>query len=78
MSQGCPECVSLWREYGDATVAHIRLQSKLQVSMLEHDLEKADVLRVEVEKAYQLRNEWRDALRRHEAESHLKANAAVG
>jgi hypothetical protein len=68
----CPECARLWREYAAATTAHIKLESKLQVAALEHDVENIKRLTVQVEGARKVRQDSRERLRSHE-ESHAKA-----
>jgi hypothetical protein len=75
-SAGCPECQRLWREYGAATTAHIRLQGRLQVATLQYDLESIEPLKAEVEAAAQARTGLREAIRRHIAASHAGGPAA--
>ena len=67
---GCEECQRLWREYAAATTAHIRLQGKLQVATIQHDLENIARLEAETGTAEKVRGDLREAIRRHEENSH--------
>ena len=58
------------------TMAHIRLNGKLQIAALSRDIQGIAKLTPEVESADSLRSETRAAIRNHEVAVHPKTNAA--
>jgi hypothetical protein len=76
MIAGCEECRDLWRVYGLATTAHIRLQSKLRIAALEDDLDEIAALTPQLEAAEKARADQREAIRRHEQTAHANAVTA--
>ena len=73
----CPECQRLWKEYSDATTAHIKLESELDVAALSYNPEIVSVLTPKVEDAAMARLVARDAIRDHEAVAHPNAEVAT-
>lgn len=73
----CEECQRLWRVYALATFEHIRLDSKLRLYALEHDIEKIQKLTFLVESAEVARAVGREAVRKHEAAAHPEAETAT-
>jgi len=63
--EDCDECQRLWNEYSDATMAHVRIQGKLELAELQHDLVAIERLRPGVERARQQRIAAREAIRLH-------------
>ena len=76
MRHDCDECARLWREYGEATTAHIRITGKLQVAALRKDIENIAVITPMLERAEAARSEARLAIRNHESIAHPNAEAA--
>jgi hypothetical protein len=77
MGYECQECVRLWREYGTATTAHVRLDNKLRFAALQDDHPLIHSLTLELEALGEIRHAARDAIRRHEG-THLGKAAAAG
>jgi hypothetical protein len=73
----CQECQRLWPVYADATFEHIRIDSRLRLVALEHDIEKILSLTIQVESAKIARAVAREAVRNHEAEAHPDVEAAT-
>jgi hypothetical protein len=66
MGYECQECVRLWREYGLATTAHVRLDNKLRFAALQDDHSLIQSLTLELEALGEIRDIAREAIRRHE------------
>ena len=66
MGYECNECVRLWREYGTATTAHIRLDNKLRFAALQDDHVHIKSLTLETETAERNRTNIRESIRLHE------------
>ena len=75
LQHSCEECTRLWREFAEATTAHLRLQSKLEIAALSHDPVVITQLRPHVETAAIDRAEARNAIRKHEAAAHPRPSA---
>jgi hypothetical protein len=79
MGYECNECVRLWREYGTATTAHIRLDNKLRFAALQDDHPLIQALTLELEVLGEIRYSAREAIRRHESTRHIaRAAGKVG
>jgi hypothetical protein len=64
--QECKECERLWKEYGEAMAAYIKLDNKLRFSALQDDHPLIRSLTLEVEQADKVRRAAREAIHRHE------------
>jgi hypothetical protein len=72
----CPECARLWQEYSKSTADHVRLQGKLRMAELSHDLNSIVELRQRVQFAYEQREGDRAAIRQHQKWPHAGAAQA--
>ena len=76
MIDSCGECRRLWREYAEATTAHVQLDNKLRLAALTGDCTTVQVLAPQTEKAQDTRILLREIIRAHDFHSHGEAAAA--
>ena len=72
-NQNCEECQKLWFDYAHATTAHIKLESKLELAALMHELDTITELTIQVEAAGALRESLRESIRKHDLVTHDEA-----
>lgn len=65
----CPTCVRLWRNYGEATRAHVTLLARLR-GLEAADPPAAQELSQQVNRAAMRRDAARAEIEKHEAASH--------
>jgi hypothetical protein len=63
----CAECDRLWREYANATIAHVKAENNLKTAALRHDTEAIIQITLVTEQAFSVRENLREAIREHEA-----------
>ena len=74
----CLVCRRLWSQYLQSTLAHLKLECKLQHTSATLDTEAADALILQVRFAEIRKEQIREAICRHDAEAHADAEAHVG
>ena len=72
---GCEECFRLWQTYAADTTEHVRLDNKLQLAVLKHDVDTIALLTPQVELAGEKRQSSRETIRGHETQ-HGRARTA--
>jgi hypothetical protein len=70
MFDSCSECGDLWREFGEAASRHIVAENKLKRALLEGDHTTVHVLQWQTTVAFEQKAKLRDAIRKHDTESH--------
>jgi hypothetical protein len=68
----CETCAQMWRLYAAATFEHIGVNTKLRLASRSLDQEAIDILKLKVAAAAALRATVRDAIRKHESETHAR------
>jgi hypothetical protein len=65
--QSCEECNRLWRDYGFATNADIKLDGQVKIAALRHDRELSAQLAPASQSATHERESLRQQIKTHEA-----------
>jgi hypothetical protein len=75
---GCEECRRQWQTYAADTTEHVRLGNKLQLAVLEHDVDAIALLTPQVELAGEKRQSSRETIRGHETRHRCARTAGQG
>jgi hypothetical protein len=73
---GCETCDRLWREYVQATHAHLRILGKQRIASIQQDSSALRVLDPEERDAAQLRDDAHAAVKAHDMEHSPKVMSA--
>ena len=67
LNESCPECIRLWRQYGFATNADVKLNGQLMLAKLSHDSGLSERLTPASDASTHERESLRQQIKEHEA-----------